>query len=305
MNMYARLFYSAVSALFLVVISSDRAYARLPTKNNVCVVMRARVVGMFSVFDDILDLLERYESGFYTGVQIDFAGRGRYYEQKYGDTWWNYYMQPLALGSLAKKQAFLGGPPYLTRWANVASDRDTLKAYEHSLKAHYLIKKYFVVNSSIQKKVAAFVQKYFKGAFVIAIHYRGTDKITSREAKRVNYKKMLSTVATVIQQCDPKSDYKIFIATDEQQFINYMMQSPFKSRICFNPEIVRSKNGKPIHKGENKKRTNNNSYEIGEGALVDCLILSSSNFLICTSSNLSRWATFFNPHMPSILLKKK
>jgi hypothetical protein len=46
------------------------------------------------------------------------------------------------------------------------------------------------------------------------------------------------------------------------------------------------------------------NYKKGEGALIDCLLLSRCNTLIRTTSFLSAWASIFNPKLPIVLVNR-
>ncbi|MEI6790088.1 MAG: hypothetical protein WCK42_02780, partial [Myxococcaceae bacterium] len=74
----------------------------------------------------------------------------------------------------------------------------------------------------------------------------------------------------------------------------------FPHQVVYLPEVKRSKDGKPLHLGKQQGQ-----YESGLDALMDCLVLSKTNLLIRTSSNLSRWSAYFNPDLPVIELNKR
>src|SRR5690606_31893810 len=120
----------------------------------------------------------------------------------------------------------------------------------------------------------------FSDQFMIGIHYRGTDKIT--EASYISYDKVLQEIKNQIKNI--KVDFKIFIATDDQNFLDYI-----KSYFKYKYDIVylnyyRSSNNLPIHINPTKDYS---AYKIGEDALMDCILLSKCNILIRTHSSLS------------------
>ena len=71
------------------------------------------------------------------------------------------------------------------------------------------------------------------------------------------------------------------------------MNYVFGDKVCFYSS-QRSKDGKPVH------YNSEDPYRVGEEALIDCLLLSRTNLLVRTSSNLSLCARYFNPSIPSI-----
>src|SRR3990167_4909817 len=54
--------------------------------------------GMFAVLGDVLSVLECYDTGFCSGVKIDFGTGGLYFDRQRGLNWFNYYFEPITLG---------------------------------------------------------------------------------------------------------------------------------------------------------------------------------------------------------------
>lgn len=266
---------------------NDQLSSALPKKGDYFVLLNSRPKGgMFSIFDDVLDLLQRHEMGFYQGVEIDFAQTGLYYQPNYGKNWWSYYYNPIHLGtSQAPQKRAFGGPPYITHWHHDPIPKVKKAAFR-------LIQKYFHLKSHMQKKIDT-LKAMFKDHFVISVHFRGTDK--HKEAPTVPYKKFIQAVQTVMKTYGTRN-YKIFIATDEQAFLEYMIKI-FGKRVFYNKDAIRSCNGRPVHFDPRY-----NHYKCGEDALIDAILLSHGNYLIKSCSNLSRWSIFFNPDIPYVQL---
>jgi hypothetical protein len=261
-------------------------------------------VGMFAIFSTLAGFLFLYDRGCYAGVSIDCTATGAYYEPAYGPDWWEYYCEPLALG---KRQ----GAQVKRSWGGEAIDMDLLLhsgvysenyVYPYALPEFYLsrksvfelIQKYIKIKPHLLQKIDSFVEREFTAPLMFGVHYRGTDK--SIEAARVSYQQVLDTVYREIQRYSSQ-DYKMFVATDEHAFLEYMQQQ-FPHRICYQ-QAMRSVDNKPLHLSEN------HPYRQGEEALIDCLLLSRCDCLIRTSSNLSLWSSFFNPNMPVIPLSHR
>lgn len=267
--------------------------ASLQAKNdeNAYVILRSRPgAGMFSVFDDVGALLKKYDKGLYAGVEIDFADTGEYYDADHGPNWWQYYCQPIVLGSPAGsniKDCELH-PSY------VDSSEIEYRTSRHE--AYDLIQKYIHLHSHITQRIDTFVAENFSDAFVFGVHYRGTDKII--EAPRVRYQKVPKAIESEAKKWGIR-DYKIFIATDEQAFIEFMLDK-YGDRVIYLQDVARTSNGEPIHLNRLQGQ-----YQVGEDALCDCCLLSRTDVLIRTSSNLSRWSTYFNPDMPVVELSKR
>jgi len=71
------------------------------------------------------------------------------------------------------------------------------------------------------------------------------------------------------------------------------MIATFGHLICYYQDAIRSVNGKALHVDPA-----HSPYRVGREALIDCVLLSRTDMLIRTSSNLSLCSTFFNSDLP-------
>lgn len=249
------------------------------------IVFGCRNAGMFSIFYDVLALCKYYDDGHYNGIQIDFKKSGRYYVDILGENWFEYFCEPIKLGNEENPVYVVGNAPF----APTSYFLDFSTRHE----AKRIIDKYIHFRPEIIEEVDQFVSDNFN-TFVIGFHYRGTDKYT--EAKIVPYEEAAKILEKKIKELQ-LIDYKIFIATDEQAFLDYMV-SIHGDRVCYS-DSARSMDGIPLHKGSL------NGYAAGFYAIVDSLLLSKTNYLIKMSSNLSDWSTFFNPDLPFIEINER
>lgn len=254
----------------------------LPAKDYIVLHCREKT-GLFSAFDDVLGLLKHYDKGEYGGIEINFFKEGLYYSSERGENWWNYYCEPIAVGERENVRDCLGEIPGGLRWE---IERHTTRQ-----EAFQLISKYIHFKPEITSFVEKFQKEHFSNHYIISVHYRGTDKFS--EANFVPYADIATRITEVAKKLS--KPYKIFIATDEEPFIHYMKRV-FGNKVCFLPNAARSSNGDPLHFDAP------DPYQCGFEAIVDALLLSKGNFLIRTSSNLSRWSTFFNPNIPVVEL---
>lgn len=239
--------------------------------------------GLFCMFSAVLGFLNYYEKVPCSGIKVDFEEKGIYYDPERGPNWWEYYFEPINFGQVSKKEIHIQDAQ-IADFGYRFLDQPRKKGYE-------LIQKYIKVKPHIQYKVEDFVQNEFGSSFIIGIHYRGTDKST--EAPRVPYEKVYEAISEVMNEIP--NDCKIFVATDEQAFLEDICQM-YPGMVIFTPSY-RSENGKPVHLD---KLLNN--YIKGEDAVIDCLLLSRCHFLIRTVSYLSAVSAFFNPDVPVITL---
>jgi hypothetical protein len=243
--------------------------------------------GMFSILRMVLGLLYLYEEGKVAGVKIDFMTKGIYYDPSYGPNWWEYYFEPVDVRRKNCKYRITKARTwgYLCRLGEYTVTRT--RAFE-------LLQKYFILKPHIQEKLETFQRERFGDAFVIGVHYRGTDKYL--EAPRVSYEIIRKEIDRIVENiCS--CEVKIFVATDEQAFLDYIKEQ--FPNVIFRENVVRSIDGHPVH------FDNLANFKKGEDALLDCLLLSKCQILIRGASNLSLFASFFNPQMRLINLNCK
>lgn len=246
-------------------------------------------VGMFSHFLTLMGFLDFYDQGAYTGVKLDFGHYGLYYEPQYGSNWWEYYFEPIDIGSAenATIAKYDWGLCHTTAYY-VINHVSRARAYE-------LIQKYIKVKPYISEAVDEFVNNQFQSDFIIGVHYRGTDKITSGEAGFVAYNKVLQAIQEEIATRQ-LTNFKIFIATDEKEFLK-VMEAQFPDQIVYQEAIRSTTPGQPVHIGSSTP------YQMGKEAVLDALLLSRCDCLIRTSSNLSLCSTYFNQSMSVTILQ--
>lgn len=244
-------------------------------------------VGLFAVFCMCLGILDKYENSC-AGIEVDFGKEGLYYDARYGKNWWEYYFSPIKFAtedpSKTKK---------ITPEKAIALGAQLIaKPRERSVE---LVKKYIQVKPHILAKVDAFAKK-FTSPVVIGVHYRGTDKVL--EVQRVPYELIFDQINEVISW-QLESDFQIFVATDEQAFLDDISLLYPGKIVC--TEAYRSVNGQPVHYGNNFS-----PYEKGEQAIVDCLLLSRCHLLIRTpDTSLSLVSTYFNPDLQVLTVKNE
>lgn len=266
-----------------------KAESSLPN-SSIFLELRSPGFGMFSVFTMVLGLMRVYERDGFGGVKVDFQDQGIYYDSPYGLNWWEYYFEPICLGNGEEATPYVYST--MPEQGNLAG---VCEFGTSRVEAYHLIQKYVRVKAHIQSKVEEFLKEKFDHAWVIGIHYRGTDKFS--EAPKVAYEKVEKEILNILQRNllkKGKKKIKIFVATDEQPFLDYMVNK-FPNVIFFEDNI-RSTTGHPVHYYSFQ------NYKKGEDALLDCLLLSKCDILIRTSSNLSLCASYFNPNLPLINL---
>lgn len=244
--------------------------------------------GFFSIMDYVfasIDWIETHPSD-YSGFEVDFNERGIYYDPLYGPNYWSYFFKPLKVGDPSNSEVV-----YLTdEIANISRFHNY---YLDKFLVHERVKKYLHLTDEMEEEIQNFIDLHFAGKYIIGVHYRGTDK--KCEATRLDYKKVLREVWTEVTQAP--ENWHLFIATDEQPFLDYILKM-CPGRVSYLEGIERSDGNLSIHVH------NTSPYLQGKSAVMDCILLSRTDVLIRTCSNLNRWSTYFNPWLKERELTK-
>ncbi len=266
---------------FLLLLNATSASLSAFDRKEYVFVHASREYGMGSVLLFVFNLLCQYDLGYIQGVKLDFGKSGLYYDPLKGENWWEYYFEPLDLGT--------------TKGAKIWHARHDKHIPNHCKKTKRLktktaraVKKYVHLKAEIQGEVDSFVAENYSGAIVLGVHYRGTDKRT--EARRVSYEEMATRIE---QKIEIVGADKIFVATDEEGFLNYLLEI-FPGKVCYNRGVTRSLDEfSPLHVSPKC-----GVYEMGKNTIVDCILLSRTDFLLKTESNLSDCSIYFNENLP-------
>jgi hypothetical protein len=245
--------------------------------------------GFFCSYQSVIGFLNYCEQNNITGFEVFFE-KGLYFDGSIGPNWWEYYFEPIKFGGHQNYNMI----EHMADMQKSHWGTETISTMSKN-RANELINKYIKLRSNIQSKIDDFSRLHFQEKYIVGIHYRGNDK--SSEAPRVAFEVVFEAINNVIRD---KSNYKIFVATDEQLFLDYMI-GKFGGLLDYT-NSHRSKNNDPIHHIDG--RPTDISYILGEEAVIDCYLLSQSDIMIRTFSNLSSSAANINPLLPVIDLNK-
>jgi hypothetical protein len=267
--------------------------------------------GLFSEFHSVVGALAYAEARGAAGVRVDFRS-ALYVDPAHGPNWWTYFFERdlMTIGSrsssgelhldrpLAKYgrhggfcDVVNGSTPYLYPMTYGVSRADV----------HRLVGAHIHVRQPILDEVArAIAASTQPGAYVVAVHYRGTDStrrsglFTDNQTKRVSYQAYADEVRRALESAAP-SVYQVFVASDEMEFVEFMRQA-FGDRVLWSEDSPRVHAGDlPIHLDRTLPVSN---YQKGKSGLVDCLRLAAADYLVKGRSNLSDASLAFNPRLP-------
>ena len=158
------------------------------------------------------------------------------------------------------------------------------------------------VRREIHDDVARFVAARFEpGAYVVGVHYRGTDAtrkwtrtFSHYRTDRVPYRAYADEVRRALEAASPRA-YQVFVATDEIECLDFMRREFGDRTVDFEQSPRVPADGQAVHLDRTLPVSN---YQKGRSALVDCLVLAATSYLVKGRSNLSDASLVFNPRLP-------
>ncbi|HWI19563.1 MAG TPA: hypothetical protein VNT81_17540, partial [Vicinamibacterales bacterium] len=165
--------------------------------------------GLFSEAAAVVGALAHVEHWptLYAGLRVDFREHGLYYDSAAGPNWWEYYFEPVAIGTSGHART-------VADWEHDAFAH-AVELRMQRVEAARLVKRYVVPKASIGQKVDAFWREHVGDVFTVGVHYRGTDKWEG--APVVPFDAM---AAAVTEATSGRPEWKVVVATDEQPFLD-------------------------------------------------------------------------------------
>jgi hypothetical protein len=242
--------------------------------------------GLFSEVAAVVGCVAEVEAhpGVYAGMRVDFGTHGLYYDAAMGSNWWNYFFEPLAVGAPD------GRSRALSDWEHDAFASEVELRMPRA-EAARIVSRHVVPRATIRSEVDRFWRSNLAGECAIGVHYRGTDKWEGRPP--IPYESVAAAIQDAVGVRGVET-WRLFLATDEQPCVEFLTRA-FPGRVIFR-EMARSSDGRPLHK------VAGNGFHKGHEATIDCLLLARCAHLVRTDSDLSLFATFFNPTLPVTLL---
>jgi len=195
---------------------------------------------------------------------------------------WLYYFRPLSKISLDK--IYKSKNVYLSSLkSNQLKNYKNFSNYTSVEKK--IINKYIKFNKKILDKANNFYNKKMKKKKILGIHFRGSDQKTQeRHPLPASKKQMLNITKNLLRKYNFDL---IFLSTEEKEYLNFFLKKFPKKVIYFaNPRIK----NKDLF--DNKQKYHR--YKVGEGNILDMLILSKTKHLLFVQSNLAEAAIFFS-----------
>jgi hypothetical protein len=267
--------------------------ARQRTNRNIFSVEIESRCGFFAIMQMILFILLYCEEH---DLIPDISAKGGLYGEPTGTIDW----LSVLFESVRDSDSFVGARTADARGIRTSKIKDMSELgfrskYEMELtfeRASSLLARYYRPSPDTQAEVDATAKRLGVSESTLAVHYRGTDKVY--ESGEVPWSWMCEYVRKIQRACPHLSE--ILLATDEIQFIRFFESQSFGIPMMVAPAAYMPKNDKPVH------FSGHPGLAIGREALVTCLLLARSGFLLKSPSYLSGWSKIFNPALPVWLI---
>lgn len=162
-------------------------------------------------------------------------------------------------------------------------------------KSHGFWSSYYSLRPGISAHVEQITSEKRMGIDMAGIHYRGTDKI--REAAAVDPDSAIRHIKAALA-LHPGIE-RVFVASDSRGFPDMIASSLHGFSVSYCKDELRSSSDKPIHLAPVADQ-----YRLGHEALVNCLLLAKCGVLVKNMSDLSGWASVFNPSQKVYLMNR-
>ena len=272
---------------------------------------RSQYHGLFSEFHSVLGALHYGLAHGAAGVRVNFTSP-LYVEAARGSNWWLYFFErdlmrfdaggaacgDIVLDRIVTRFGRYGGfadvvqgsTPYLYPMT-FGLDRRTLNRY---------VEQFATIRRDLRRAAVDRAATLFEpGAFVVGVHYRGTDAVHPRwdgffrhyRSGRVPYATYAAEIRRVLDEAAP-ARYQVFVATDEQACLAFMRRE-FGNRVVAMDTPRAGEGGTAVHLDPSLS-----PWAKGESAMLDALLLASTNYIVKGRSNLSDASLVFNPDVP-------
>ncbi len=248
--------------------------------------LRGNKTGFFAQCRFILALLQYADKNGYTPVirMSDFA----YRQREYGINVYDYFfIQPSSIGIQDIKKA---KNVIYADMAQIQKENIIFGGYlekDDDINREVLIwRRYIRYNSQTFFKLSEDSANMLgeKGKLILGIHIRGGDYKQHWKNHPVQLEP--KDYYDIIDEAIQKGFKKIFLATDDQQYLEEFLKR-YGDSICFYEDVIRTKDQEGVH---SKKYRFENGYRLGYEALRDMYTLSLCEGLVAGMSHVGTLA---------------
>jgi hypothetical protein len=267
--------------------------------------------GLFSEFHSVLGALHYARTHDAAGIRVEFQSP-LYVDPARGPNWWPYFFdrevmrvddgaghpEEVRLNRVVTKYGRYGGFSDVVQGATPYFYPMTFGLDRHTLNQY--VARFASVRSDVRARARQRANELFDAAaFVIGVHYRGTDAVHDRwsgvlrhyRTAAAPYAEFAAEIRRVLERAGP-SRFQLFVASDETRFVEFM-RGEFSGRVVALDAPRAGANGRAVHLDPAVPPAAK-----GESAVMDALLLAETRYLIKGRSNLSDASLIFNPDLP-------
>jgi hypothetical protein len=274
---------------------------------------RSQYHGLFSEFHSVVGALAYGRAHGAAGVRVDFRSP-LYVDAARGPNWWEYFFESAVMridDEPTRPAEEVHLDRVLTRYGRYGGFSDIV----HGATPYLYPMTHGIDRRALNRLVTTFVSLRVEirdeasqrvaslldpEAFVVGVHYRGTDAVhrlagmlRHYRTTRVPYAAFAGEVRRVLAAAAPVR-YQLFVATDETAFVDFMSRE-FPGRVAALDAPRARPDGAAVHLDSSAGASN---YDKGKSAVIDALLLASTDYLVKGRSNLSDASLLFNPDLP-------
>lgn len=268
-----------------------------PLQNEKKLIIGVHTAGFFSAFFGVLNNLVWAERN--NKIPVVYWDNNSVYHQNEGYNGsynvWEYYFEPVSnLKYIPGEKIHYGyTDPIKTGFYYYQIIYNEKYCKSTRLFLNKIIKKYVKIKSIIKNKIDSFYEKNMLGKINIAVHLRGTDKGSA--FKLPNYNIMLNEANKLANSLGNTCQF--YVATDDVKLLKLAKKLLNRKVIYY--DVVRSKNGNPIHLNSSNQIS---KAILGEQVLIDAQLLSKCDYFIhYAASNVAMAVLCFNPKIKTLL----
>ena len=263
---------------------------------TIYIIRRFHKAGFFSNFFFVLGHIIYADKNGWVPV-VDMENYSTLYNETYNinntrNAWEYYFVQPGAVRlnkAYKYKNQVLSSGYYL--YDNVPYYEGKERSFPTREKVAFLsgyVDKYIKINQNILDEADSIRQKW--DGLVIGVHIRGTDmKCTPDHPIPPQVLQFIDEIDKLMCIVDISH---ICVCTDEKAVLEQMIKKYGDKIVCTNS--YRSTDGKSIHKSHSDNGRKDHHYLMGKEVLIDAIVLSKCDYLICGHSNVAYAAIVFN-----------
>lgn len=233
--------------------------------------------GFFSFVNQYLSASRHFKDNDDVIINFDLESKSKYHDDSinYTNNVWEYLFKKIEIDNAIVERTDWGD---FGNFYGYTFDFNDTK--ERSI-SEDVINKNLILKPEVLDKINNFYNKHFDEKRVLGIHKRGTD--IGFHHKKIELIEYFNEIDSIINNYDV-----IFISTDERSVID-SFRSRYENVLFYSYDSLSTDPNLP-----NFKASTVGGYKMAEDALVDAYLLSKTDFLIQTNSNLSNFSLLAN-----------